>query len=158
MSQGDEWCTPPWLFDLADGLWGPFTLDAAASHDNALCAAYLTRADDGLTADWGLHTRVWINPPYSNPFPWLERAAIEGEKGRIVCVLMPADTSTAYFHEIVMRRAAVVRFLRPRIRFVGANGSPKFGSVFAVFGPHDSVVSRAHDGLHIACMDVRGRQ
>lgn len=46
--QSDEWATPRDRFDEWERDLGPFTLDAAATADNALCADYFTAADDGL--------------------------------------------------------------------------------------------------------------
>ncbi|EEV6419547.1 phage N-6-adenine-methyltransferase, partial [Escherichia coli] len=41
----DCWQTPLWLFDALDIEFG-FWLDSAASDKNALCAHWLTEADD----------------------------------------------------------------------------------------------------------------
>lgn len=129
----DSWETPDWLFNYANKRWGPFDLDVCASKENAKCRNYLTEAQDGLTHFWA-GTRCWMNPPYSAPLPWVKRAAEQGDDERLVCCLLPADTSTTYLHEIVWRQAKDICFIRPRIKFVGANGSPKFGSLFVVFG------------------------
>ena len=68
----DEWYTPRWIFDAA-GL--TFDLDVCAPVAPAFrtCPAhrYLTILEDGLAQPWeGL---VWMNPPYSNPAPWVDR-------------------------------------------------------------------------------------
>ena len=39
-----------------------------------------------------------------------------------VVLLIPARTDTSYFHEYILGQAGI-RFLRGRIRFVGADGS-----------------------------------
>lgn len=41
-----EWETPPELFRQLDAEFG-FMLDAAASHDNALCPVFFTADEDG---------------------------------------------------------------------------------------------------------------
>src|SRR5207244_12616300 len=50
-----------------------FTLDAAASADNALLPKFFTRDTDGLLRSWA-GERVWCNPPYSHLEPWLAAA------------------------------------------------------------------------------------
>ncbi|WP_165907113.1 DNA N-6-adenine-methyltransferase [Gibbsiella quercinecans] len=42
-----------------------FTLDAAASADNALCSRFWTAEEDALKQDWGAESSIWSNPPYS---------------------------------------------------------------------------------------------
>ena len=51
-SKSNEWATPQSFFDKLDNLFGPFTLDAAASDDNYKVATYYTQADDSLSQDW----------------------------------------------------------------------------------------------------------
>ncbi|ENJ8255905.1 phage N-6-adenine-methyltransferase, partial [Escherichia albertii] len=67
----DCWQTPLWLFDALDIEFG-FWLDSAASDKNALCAHWLTEADDALNSEWISHGAIWNNPPYSNIRPWVE--------------------------------------------------------------------------------------
>ena len=68
---GDEWYTPRWLFDLLDI---EFDLDPASSPPelSAVPARRMfTVEDDGLSQPW--EGRVWLNPPYSKPTPWIDR-------------------------------------------------------------------------------------
>jgi len=70
----DDWYTPRWIFDAA-GLLFDLDVCAPVAPEFRTCPArrYLTVLDDGLTAPWdGL---VWMNPPYSNPAPWVDRFA-----------------------------------------------------------------------------------
>lgn len=46
---------------------------SAASDKNALCAHWLTEADDALNSEWVSHGAIWNNPPYSNIRPWVEK-------------------------------------------------------------------------------------
>ena len=61
-SGSDEWGTPPKIFDPLNAEF-QFTLDAAATDENALCESYYTLEEDGSEQDWAGHT-VWVNPPY----------------------------------------------------------------------------------------------
>ena len=67
----DEYYTPKNLFD-ALGL--RFDLDVAAPTggiDYLPADKYYTKQDDGLAQAWV--GRVWMNPPYSNSTPWVDK-------------------------------------------------------------------------------------
>ena len=67
----DEYYTPKSLFDLLDI---EFDLDPASCPKelSAVPAARIyTIEDDGLSQPW--EGRVWLNPPYSKPAPWVDR-------------------------------------------------------------------------------------
>ena len=69
-SDTDERYTPRWVFDA---LAARFDLDPAAAPGGANVPAdkYYTADDDGLSRPWvGL---VWLNPPFSNMPPWVDR-------------------------------------------------------------------------------------
>jgi phage N-6-adenine-methyltransferase len=134
----DEWETPPEFFDLINRQLGPFTLDPCARAETAKCEQYFTQEDDGLAQPW--YGVVWVNPPYSAPRRWVEKALAEmaaGHANRIV-MLLPAAVDTVWFHDLVLPHAEVY-FIRGRLRFLGWEGtpigSPTAGNVLAVFRP-----------------------
>lgn len=116
--------------------FGRFDLDPCCMPRTAKARCFFTPAIDGLAQPW--HGRVFLNPPYSKPAPWLEKAAHEVGVGRadLVIALLPASTDTAWFHELVKTRAEV-RFLRGRVKFLGWRGtpigSPKMASMLAIY-------------------------
>ena len=72
----DDYYTPRWIFDTM-GI--AFDLDVACPPEGAInvpAARYYTAADDGLAQPW--EGRVWMNPPYSKPAPWVERWITHG--------------------------------------------------------------------------------
>lgn len=69
-----------------------FTIDAAASADNALLPRYWTRDIDALRESWRSE-RVWCNPPYSRLMPWLVKAwdSMRYNDCEHVTMLVPAN-------------------------------------------------------------------
>jgi phage N-6-adenine-methyltransferase len=139
----DNWETPQYIFDwIQSQLPFRLVLDVAASDTNHKCPFYYTKEQDGLSQDWGQKLKdlsiiygdrigVWCNPPYSDPAPWVAKIVNEKYYGAF---LLPADTSTSWYHDYVLGKAEI-RFVKGRISFDGAKkGTPKFGSMIAVYG------------------------
>lgn len=149
---GDSWATPPDIFRALDREFG-FALDVCASHTNHKTTPYIIEADDGLAVDWrdwiesatpdnlyrGAPFWVWCNPPYSNPMPWVRKAADECEKGIGCVMLVPDDGSVGWLAE-ALRTVSEIRQLTAspkaggngyhsgRIAFIGADGKPVGGN------------------------------
>lgn len=140
----DLWATPQYIFDWLNSEFH-FDLDAAANELNHKCNKYFSTdmedyPEGAFAFNW--HTfgkTIWLNPPYSDPYPWVKKAYEEGQKGATVVCLLPADTSTKWFHEYVLNKSEV-RFVLGRIKFVEpetgkeTKNSPKFGSMIVVYG------------------------
>src|SRR5262245_18972492 len=77
-SRSVEWPTDPGVFAALDAEFGPFTLDPCATPENAKCAAYFTREQDGLKQKWA--GRVWLNPPYGRGIGRWMRKALEASR------------------------------------------------------------------------------
>ena len=77
---------------------------------------------------------VWCNPPYGKELPkWIKKCAEEGKKkNTTVVMLIPARTDTRAFHEYICGKSEI-RFLRGRVKFVGAKNSAPFPSMIVVF-------------------------
>jgi len=131
-SQRNDWETPQELFDELDAEFG-FTLDPCATERNAKCAKFYTAADDGLSQSWAGEV-VFVNPPYGREVgKWVRKGYEEAQAGAIVVMLLPARTDTAWWHDYCM--AGEVRFIRGRIKFVGAKHSAPFPSAIVIFRP-----------------------
>lgn len=131
-SSRSDWETPPELFSKLDSEF-KFTLDVCASDTNAKCKEYLTADVGGLMQDWGGQV-CWMNPPYGKDISiWLKKAYDESRKPdtTVVC-LIPSRTDTKYWHNFVMQ-AVEIRFIKGRVRFVGAVSSAPFPSAIVVF-------------------------
>lgn len=136
----DEYFTPRWVFDRL-GL--DFDLDVAAPPGGAPhvpAARYFTAADDGLTQDW--IGRVWMNPPYSAPGPWVARFLDHGDG----IALLPFAKSDWFFD---LWAAEKVTLVAPGIRasrFEG--GQIQMATFLAAVGPED--VHKAVQRLGVA--------
>jgi phage N-6-adenine-methyltransferase len=154
----DDWATPPEVFDPLNAEFR-FDLDAAALSHNAKCLRYL--GPDHVALGWRDALRVywhrldgvssvWVNPPYSRGLQgrFIQKAAeapglasADGKRLR-VAMLLPARTDTQAFHAWVWDRhrnephpwVGSLRFLKGRVRFVGAPASAPFPSMVVVFG------------------------
>jgi phage N-6-adenine-methyltransferase len=98
--QRDSWRTPPALFAALNAEF-IFQMDAAATEENRLCRLFISEEENTLTTSWPqamgyAEGYVWLNPPYSDIGPFVEKAASEKKWSRIGCVmLLPADTPSA---------------------------------------------------------------
>ena len=120
-SETVEWATPQDFFDRCAAEFGPFDLDVCATPENAKCARFFTRADDGLAQPWA-PARCWMNPPYGREMGvWVRKAHDEAQRGALVVCLVPARTDVAWWHDWGMK--AEIRLLRGRLRFQRADGA-----------------------------------
>lgn len=111
-------------YETPDNIWKPldaeyhFTLDVAATPENAKCARYFTKADDGLKQSWTGET-CWMNPPYGRVMQkWVRKAHAEWKRGCCVVALIPARTNTGWWHDCI-QDIATVRFIRGEVAFKG---------------------------------------
>lgn len=131
-SEKMDWETPQWLFDQLNEEFN-FGLDAAANALNCKCDSWITEEIDALQADWSNSGNVWLNPPYGRHIgKWIEKSYRESQKGITVVVLVPARTDTAWWHDWAMQ-ATEIRFIRGRLKFVGAASSAPFPSAILIF-------------------------
>lgn len=136
----NDWETPFWLFDRLHDEFR-FDVDAAAQPHNAKLPTYWTPEQDGLRQPWaGL--RVFCNPPYlgGRKAHWVGKAASEVAAGHcpLAVLVLPADTESFWWHDIVMPAASEIRFIRGRIHFLlngkrAPNSRPVFNSAVIVF-------------------------
>ena len=135
-SKRQDWATPGPLFEQLDEEFG-FTLDAAASAENAKCETFLSEEQDSLATSWTEHTDgpVWLNPPYGRGIGrWIEKAYKESEEGLTVVCLVFCRTDTRWWHNWAMK-AAEVRLVVGRVTFEGAPAPAPAPSCVLVFRP-----------------------
>lgn len=113
--ESDEWWTPP---EITDAL-GPFDLDPCAPEGGVpwITAEHYSLATDGLAEEW--HGFVWLNPPYSEISPWMQRLADHGNG----IALVFARTETRWWFDHVWPHASRFLFLAGRLSFHRPDGS-----------------------------------
>lgn len=128
-SKTPEWATPQEVFDRLHAEFA-FTIDPAATKENAKCARFYTAEQDGLAQDWS-GERVFCNPPYGRVIgAWVEKMS---RGGAIISVgLLPARTDTRWFHDHILGKAEI-RFIRGRLKFGGCKNSAPFPSMVVIW-------------------------
>lgn len=127
-----DWETPAHLFNALNDEFH-FTVDLAASFENKKVQKYFSIEQDAFRLQW--NGVGFLNPPYSDGIEkWLAKAKKSAvEHGATVVVLVPARTDTkAWFDHA---RFGEVRFLKGRLKFVGAPTSAPFPSALVIFRP-----------------------
>lgn len=149
----DEWATPQDFFVALDAEFR-FTLDAAATRDNAKCADWMgpdsQHADALMVRNWGQRSlyrcttieTVWLNPPYSRCRDFVEMACAQSWLGHTVVCLVPSRTDTKWWHELVWNaqthspyERTEIRFIKGRLKFGEGKNSAPFPSVVVIFRP-----------------------
>lgn len=135
----DEWATPESLIRPLSDAVGGFDLDPCSGAEATPHAEETYDAgDDGLSQPW--HGTVFCNPPFSAKEEWLRKAVDETENGdaELVVMVLPVDTSTGWFHDLVTQSVAVC-FMGPgRVDFdrrdKAGGKRPNFATMLVVFG------------------------
>lgn len=110
----DSYATPNWLKDIFSHWYDP-------------CPLNFNPEFDGLKEEWQHNT--FVNPPYSNPLPWVKKAIEESKQGKCIVMLLKSDTSTEVFR--LCHQFGEVLFFARRIKFNG--NTPNFGSMLVIF-------------------------
>jgi len=109
----NDYYTPKWLFDL---MALHFDIDVAAPVGGIPwipAARSFSQADDGLAQDWG-GGLVWMNPPFSNVTPWVNKFIANGNGVALLVV-----SRSKWFAELwdkadaIMATPADLKFNRP---------------------------------------------
>ena len=128
-----------------------FTIDVAASKENAKLLRYFTVKDDGLSQSWA-QERVYCNPPYSSIARWVDKAWSE-QGAKLIVMLLPANrTEQAWWQESIEpyrdrpEMPLKVEFLQGRQRFlrkgqmgIKPNERPPFGNCLCIWTPNGFV-------------------
>lgn len=161
----DTYQTPKYLFRWLENRFAWFHIDGCSNGKNALRPNWIGPAAEGLdeeslsgqiatdflgddifdylleqVADSCDLQRIFVNPPYSNPLPFVQRAAELKHAGHLVVMLLPADKSTKWYGVIQENATEVIDIIGGRVNFINpitgeeVKGNNK-GSMIAVFDP-----------------------
>lgn len=134
-----EWATPWPLFRRLDAEFD-FTVDVAASTENAKCARFYTMEQDGLKQSWA-GERVWCNPPYDHKSltAFAYKAVYEKARGTLSALLVPVKSDQAWWHEYAIQHE--IRFIRGRVAFGGAAAAPMPVCIVVISADHGPKVT-----------------
>ena len=102
----DNYATPEWILKIFENWFDPCPLN-----DNPEI--------DGLAIEW--EDKTYVNPPYSSPLKWVEKAIEENNKGKMIVMLLRVDTSTKWYAKLNEAKAKILWF-NGRIKFL--DGKP----------------------------------
>ena len=126
----DDWETPKYIKDYIRKEFGEY-FDPCP----------LKSTIDGLSIDW--EPINYINPPYSRKLKeaFIMKALEESKKCAICILLIPANTDTKIFHDVLVPNG-VIKLIKKRIAFIGydtkgnyvTNKTGTSGSMLVIFG------------------------
>ncbi len=120
----DEYCTPDWLKKgLFKGWYDPCPINAESM------------LKDSLASSWP-SCKLFINPPYSNPLPWVIRGIAESRKGKTVAFLLKFDSSTVWFSKLLEAGGHIMPIIG-RLHFNNMKGPAPFPSVIVLLYPEN---------------------
>lgn len=130
------WLTPP---EIVNAL-GPFDTDPCCPDGGMpwrTATRMITKSEDGLSQPW--FGRVWLNPPYGREaLPFFKKMSSH-QGGGIALVF--ARTDTALWQDWIFPFAVGIKFIRGRLRFRHADGTPgetaTAPSVLVAYSRHD---------------------
>ena len=153
MASTDDWRTPDWLFNPVRDEFD-LVVDRAADRSNYKLPFYYTKDDRINVLDMNWTVPGWINPPYSKPELWFDKAHKEQlERGVTSVLLVRVDPANNYWIRNIYD--AHVRYIAGRIKFWDANNQPRYGATFSsaliiftpeTIGKHSSSYWEYRDG------------
>lgn len=143
--------TPRYLVNWIKHRFGGAWIDGCANEHNAVFDLFIGKGSEWTDfldfstmeialAHGALDIAFFVNPPYSNPKPFVERAAELRNQGYLVVMLLPADKSTKWYQVIQDNATEVIDIIGGRVNFIHpttgeeAKGNNK-GSMVVVFDP-----------------------
>lgn len=136
VSTTDVWLTPPSLINAL----GEFDLDPCCPSNlpwkTAKTFYSIENDQDGLSLPW--NGRIWLNPPYSNWVPFLEKLKTHNNG----IALIFARTETKGFFDHIWDNADSIMFLKKRVKFLKSDftegTSSTAASVLVAYGRNNT--------------------
>jgi len=120
----DNYATDDWIMELFGDWFDP-------------CPLNPNPVKDGLNISW--EDKTFVNPPYSNPLVWVDKAIEENKKGKTIVILLRMDTSTEWFKRL---QEAKAKFLWINKRLKYNTGKPaNFPSMLVILNKNQDLRS-----------------
>jgi len=156
----DGWRTPntkdqPIVDLVKKALGGQIWLDPCSGSvtNNIPCAVRYFKNDNGLAQHQTWSKTVFVNPPFSDPLPWVERCCFEIARGNVsaaIMLLKAGTISNVKTGELINKYASAICHWRGRINFLNDEGNAVKGSdfdcVFIYFGSRLDLFRQAFGG------------
>lgn len=155
----DGWRTPntsdqPIVSLVKKALGGQIWLDPCSdSGSNIPAVVRYYKQDDGLARHNTWSKTLFINPPFSDPFPWVERCCFEFARGNVsaaIMLLKAGTISNMGTGELINKYSSAICHWRGRINFLNDEGNAVKGSdfdcVFVYFGARLDLFRQAFGG------------
>jgi hypothetical protein len=135
----DCWRTPntaeqPIVDLVKQALGGQIWCDPCADAGQKIPAAvHYSKFEDGLKESQVWSKTVFINPPFSDPLPWVEKCCLSIARGNVSAAIMLLKSGTVSnigTGELISKYASAVCHWRGRINFLNDEGKPVKGSDF----------------------------
>lgn len=116
----DEWYTPAYILEPARQALRTIDLDPAScatANEVVKATVYYEKLSDGLSLPW--RGNIWLNPPYSDPYPWIEKLFSEYEAKRVTSAIVLVNTANSpkWARLLWSNTQASVCMLSSRIKF-----------------------------------------
>jgi hypothetical protein len=123
----DNYRTDTWILSMFEGWFDPCPLDPEWEVD-------------GLRMRWP--HRTFVNPPYSNPLPWVKKAILVNEEyEHTIALLLKHDSSTEWYRLLHEARAKFL-LVHGRLKHQTGTGAA-FPSVIVILeGNHNADLRR----------------
>lgn len=119
----NSWPSDDWILGIFEDWFDPCPLNPTFDPTHDI---------DGLKIPW--QDKTYVNPPYSDPLPWVKKAIKENRKGHRIAMLMKHDSSARWYQ---LLHEAGAHFMMPMRRLhYGADNRAAFPSVLIVLHTH----------------------
>ena len=121
MKLSDRRFTLPSTLATIKGMYGIGAFDLDPCADTLSQCAPNCLFEEGLSRSWFGH--VYVNPPFSDIRPWIEKAMMERPRCKSITLLLPANRTDQHWFETLWEWADELQqlhrflWLRPRVKF-----------------------------------------
>lgn len=137
-NEKDLLATPFSVYNYLNKIY-KFDVDLAANDSNKKHSTFIDPLTNSLLVDWLNYGNTgFLNPPYSDIYPWMLKAISNRDRFRTVMLIPSPNGESLYL--LVEQFASSITLVHGRISFLDIWGNPKIGnprgSCIVVFDNH----------------------